>query len=263
MVVWSCANETAVGLEPGRPQQNKTKMRTESTIRYFMTRLRPLVSPLILPSGYYQPHSLPRHSPSLLLKRCLLPGDYIFQEIPCKARALLKRLFKPGVSAIVRVIHNLSLGGAAVLAKQHDARLGVRVAALQADEVGQVGAVHGEDVVKLVKVGGGKLQNMCNKVSSRRGVKIARAWGAVVPWGPEKNRIFQALGGKEGDMCTYPSRRVVVICDAILFQRRHGAVVGRVACVICRYGGVNQKPVSKKGPPASTGSLRRYNAQNR
>lgn len=83
------------------------------------------------------------------------------QKVLRKARALLKGLPEPLVAAIVRVIHNLGLAilPAGVLAKEHDARARVGAAALQAGEVGEVGAVHSEDEVELVKVGGGKLDH--------------------------------------------------------------------------------------------------------
>lgn len=82
----------------------------------------------------------------------------IAQKVLGEPRGLLIRLLEPGLAAVVRILDDLGLTGARVLAKEHHLGLS-RMTLLQALEVGQVGPVHGEDVVELVKVGGVDLFN--------------------------------------------------------------------------------------------------------
>lgn len=100
---------------------------------------------------FSRPHSLfhqcfsPPDSP-------LLPNDFL-QEIPRKPTTLLERFPEPLIPAIVRIGHGLRLRAPAVLPKQHDLGLRIRVPSLRALQVRQVRAVHCENVVEFLEVG--------------------------------------------------------------------------------------------------------------
>ena len=100
-------------------------------------------------------------------------------------------------------LDDLSLAGARVLAEQHDLGLAVGLAAsLHVQQVLQVGAVHGEDVVETVEVVVGDLA-MLDMVS----MKVSRAG-------------------------TYLAGRVLVISDAMVMKSGHGPAVGVLAGVV-------------------------------
>jgi hypothetical protein len=109
------------------------------------------------------------------------PANHLVQKIPRKPGALLKSLLEPLVPAVIRVSHGLRLARAAVLPEQHDSGLGaVRVVvALEALQVGQVGLVHGEDVVKGLEVGW--LELLSTTPATTQGGGFGQLWRAVVP----------------------------------------------------------------------------------
>ena len=88
------------------------------------------------------------------------------QKVLGEPRGLLIRLLEPGPATVVRILDDLGLACPGVLAKEH--HLGLSgVTLLETLEVGQVGAVHGEDVVELVEVGGADLLVRSGKIAVR------------------------------------------------------------------------------------------------
>jgi hypothetical protein len=79
-------------------------------------------------------------------------GEYFGEEIYREPSCLLIRFLEPLPTTVVRVADNLGLTGTRVLAEEHELRLAVGLAPLNALQVLEVTPVHCKDVIEVVEV---------------------------------------------------------------------------------------------------------------
>lgn len=155
-------------------------------------------------------------APLLLFLLSLDIRKDLTQKVLGEPRGLLIRLLEARLAAVVRILDHLGLVGARVLAKKH--HLGFSgVALLETLEVGQVGSVHGEDVVELVEVGGADLLDW--NAGSQIFDRFERGLGVCQPTTDGVGEAYLASG-------------VDIIGYSVLSERLHRSVVGAFANVV-------------------------------
>lgn len=150
--------------------------------------------------------------------RCGNFREDCLEEVLGEPLTLLVCRLKPGVRTIPRILHNFRLSSARVFAKKHNLGLGLGLVLVHPLQITQVVSVHGKDVIERVEVFDVNLQ-------------AERTWEPLL--------VSQAHGTKrkrEGGIferyCSYLARGVIIVCDAMLLQSLHCALVWLIADMV-------------------------------